>query len=106
MLATIASMRPSAIFGLKWFHIEPDHINVEQRLYRGRIGDPKNSSSSRKVALSQGLQAVIARWKLLFGDSGPEAWVFPSETRITPLRRTIAGGDGLHPSSGPSASDG
>ena len=38
MLATIAGMRPGEIFGLKWQHVETDHVNVEQRVYRRQVG--------------------------------------------------------------------
>lgn len=87
MLATIAGMRPGEIFALKWRHVETDHIEIEQRLYRGKIDSPKTYQSRRSVALSRDLQSAIARWKALSGDPGPEAWVFPSETLKTPLSK-------------------
>ena len=68
-------------------HVEADHIEIEQRLYRGKIDSPKTYQSKRSVALSQSLQSAVAEWKSLFGDPGPEAWVFPSETRKTPLSK-------------------
>jgi integrase len=64
-----------------------DHVQIEQRLYRGKIDTPKTNQSRRSVALSQGLQSAIARWKSLSGDPGPESWVFPSETLKTPLSK-------------------
>jgi integrase len=87
MLATIAGMRPGEIFALKWRHVTEDHIDVEQRLYRGQIDSPKTPKSKRSVALSEGLQSLIAMWSLLSGSPGPEAWVFPSETLKTPLAK-------------------
>ena len=87
MLATIAGMRPGEILDLKWWHVEADHIKIEQRLYRGKIDSPKTYQSKRSVALSQGLQAAVAEWKALSADPGPEEWVFPSETRKTPLAK-------------------
>ena len=87
MLATIAGMRPGEIFGLKWQHVRADHIEIEQRLYRGKIDSPKTNQSKRSVALSQGLQSVIEKWKSFLGNPGPEAWVFPSETLKTPLSK-------------------
>lgn len=62
-----------------------DHVEIEQRLYRGKIDTPKRNQSRRSVALSQGLQSAIARWKSLSGDPGRESRVFPSETLKTPL---------------------
>jgi integrase len=32
MLAMVAGMRPSEIFGLKWQHVKSDHFEIEQRL--------------------------------------------------------------------------
>jgi len=87
MLATVAGMRPSEIFGLKWRHVEADQITIEQRLYRGQIDSPKTPKSKRSAALSEGLQSVIAKWRLLSGSPGPQAWVFPSETLKTPLAK-------------------
>lgn len=87
MLATVAGMRPGEIFALKWKHVEPDHIEIEQRLYRGKIDAPKTNQSRRSVAVSVGLQSAIAGWKLLSGDPEPDAWVFPSEHKRTPLSK-------------------
>jgi integrase len=87
MLATIGGARPGEIFALKWRHVKGDHVEIEQRLYRGKIDTPKTNQSRRSVALSQGLQSAITRWKSLSGDPGPEAWVFPSEALKTPLSK-------------------
>jgi integrase len=85
MLATIAGMRPGEIFGLKWKNMEPDSINIEQRIYRGRVDSPK--TGGRVVALSARLQATVAQWREQSGCPGPEDWVFPSENRDTPLAK-------------------
>lgn len=87
MLATIAGMRPGEIFALRWRHVKPDRVEIEQRLYRGKIDTPKTEKSKRSVAVSLALQSVTARWKSLSGDPGPESWVFPSEKMNTPLRK-------------------
>jgi integrase len=87
MLATVAGMRPSEIFGLKWQHVNPDHIEIEQRLYRGKIDSPKTDRSTRTVAISEGLESAIANWRTLSADPGPDEWMFPSETRKTPLAK-------------------
>jgi integrase len=86
-LATVVGMRPGEIFALKWKHVKPDHLEIEQRLYRGQIDTPKTNRSARTVALSEGLQPAIANWRALSGDPGPEEWVFPSETQETPLAK-------------------
>src|SRR5207245_378604 len=74
MLATIAGMRPGEIFALKWHHVRTEHIEIEQRLYRGKIDSPNTNQSKRSVALSQGLQSKMAEWRLVSGDPGPEVW--------------------------------
>lgn len=86
MLATVAGMRPGEIFGLKWKHEKGDHIEIEQRIYRGKIDTPKNESA-RSAALSEGLKTVVARWRAASGDPGPDAWVFPSENLRTPISK-------------------
>ena len=85
MLATIAGMRPGEIFGLKWQCVKADHLQVEQRVYRGEIDSPK--TGPRSVALSNRLQTLFAEWRAVSGDPGPERWVFPSETLHTPVRK-------------------
>ena len=85
MLATTGGMRPGEIFGLKWKNVEPDSMNIEQRIYRGRMDSPK--TGKRIVALSEGLQATVAQWREQSGYPGPEEWVFPSENRKTPLAK-------------------
>jgi len=86
-LATVVGMRPGEIFGLRWRHVKPDHLEIEQRLYRGKIDSPKGHRSARTVALSEGLHTTIENWRTLSGDPGPEDWVFPSETRRTPIAK-------------------
>ena len=87
MIAIIAGMRPSEIFALKWRHVKGDHLDVQQRVYRGKMDSPKTPRSVRKVALSEGLQRVISRWKSFCIDTSPDAWVFPSENLKTPLSK-------------------
>lgn len=87
MLATIAGMRPGEIFALQWRHVERDHIEIEQRLYRGKIDSPKTNQSKRSVAFSQDLESAITGWKSLSGNPCPDGWIFPSETMKTPLSK-------------------
>ena len=77
MLATVAGMPPGEIFGLKWRHVRADHIQIEQRLYRGQIDSPKTNQSKRSVALSQGLQTAIARWKRSLAIADLRSGCFP-----------------------------
>jgi integrase len=86
-LAIIAGMRPGEIFGLKWKHVKQKHIDIQQRVYRGKVDTPKTVRSVRGAALSQGLQSLISTWRSGSIETDPEAWVFPSEKLTTPLSR-------------------
>jgi integrase len=86
-LAIVAGMRPGEIFGLKWEHVKEDYIHVQQRVYGGKIDSPKTTRSVREVALAEGLQCLMSRWKGMSADSGPSAWVLPSEKLKTFLSK-------------------
>ena len=87
MLALIAGMRPGEIFGLCWKHIAEDHVEVVQRVYRGKIDSPKTTHSRRQVALSGKLHEVIEEWRAVSAPKSPETWVFPSEKPATPMSK-------------------
>ena len=86
-LAVLAGMRPGEIFALKWRRLEAEYADVQQRVYRGDIDSPKSSYSVRWAALSDGLRSAIAEWRSAALDTDPDAWVFPSEKLITPIRK-------------------
>ena len=86
-LAILAGMRPGEIFALTRSRVEGDYADVDQRIYRGRIGTPKTPKSRRWAALGEGLSAWIARWLEMLPDTGPEGWLFPSERIVTPLSK-------------------
>ena len=87
MLAIITGPRPGEIFALQWKHVHKEHLDIQQRLYRGEIDTPKTSHSVRKVALSEGLRAELEEWRSVSIDTRPDAWVFPSETLKTPVAK-------------------
>src|SRR6516165_1027828 len=89
MLATVAGMPPGEIFGLKWRHVRADHIQIEQRLYRGQIDSPKTNQSKRSVALSQGLQTAIARWKRSLAIADLRSGCFPLRRGEPPSQRQL-----------------
>jgi len=86
-LAVICGMRPGEIFGLKWQHVMENHIEVKQRIYRGRLDSPKTTRSERKVGLSNDAKLLFATWKSNSPRTTPADWVFPSEKFKTPLRK-------------------
>lgn len=86
-LAIVAGMRPGEILGLMWGHIKRDHIEIRQRVYRGKVDSPKTVHSVREVALSEGLRDMVDKWKSVSLRTDVDAWVFASETLKTPLAR-------------------
>jgi integrase len=85
-LAIVAGMRPGEIFGLTWGRVGPNYADIRQRVYKGLIDSPKTVQSVRQAALPQDLLIALEHWKGMCVETGPEAWVFPSE-RGTPLSR-------------------
>ena len=86
-LAIFSGMRPGEILALQWKHVQDDHVEVVQRIYRGKIDRPKTRRSARQVALSPGTQQTLQLWRELTSDPGPDAWLFPSETSTHPITR-------------------
>ena len=86
-LGLIAGMRPGEIFGLKWARVEPDYIDIRQRVYRGDLDSPKSVRSVRFAALPDRLLTLIGEWRDISPDASANAWVFPSEKLATPLAK-------------------
>ena len=84
-LAIIGGLRPGEIFALQWKHVQDDHINIQQRIYKGKVDTPKTRRSVRRAAVSEGLQSELAMWRSISACKEPDAWVFPSETLKTPV---------------------
>jgi integrase len=85
-LATLAGMRPGEIFGLKRSVVTGERANVQQRIYRGRVGTPKSHNSKRWAALGDASANWIAEW-LEFLPGAPDGWLFPSERLTTPVSK-------------------
>ena len=52
-------MRPGEILALQWKHVADDHVDVLQRLYRGKLDRPKSERSQRQVALSSRTRTLM-----------------------------------------------
>lgn len=87
-IATRYSLRPGEMLALRRRHVAPDQssVQIEQRIYRGELDDPKNSQS-RAVAVPPRTSALLKEWLDTAVDPEPDAWVFASENRETPLWR-------------------
>src|SRR5262245_13061133 len=46
-LTLFSGMRPGEILALQWKHVADDHVEVVQRLYRGKLDRPKSERSAR-----------------------------------------------------------
>ncbi len=89
-LALFSGMRPGEILALLWKHVAEDHVEVVQRLYRGKLDRPKTERSKRTVALSASTGELLKAWRQQQGPVQPDAWVFPSARPTTPLGRDSA----------------
>jgi integrase len=73
-LALFSGMRPGEILALQWKHVGEDHVQVVQRLYRGKLDRPKTQRSTE--------------WREQRSDRAtPDTWVFPSAKEKTCLGR-------------------
>jgi len=86
-LAILAGMRPGEVFALTRSRVERNYADIDQRIYRGRIGTPKSPKSRRWAAMGDGLCSWIEQWLELLPDRRPESWLFPSERIVTPLSK-------------------
>lgn len=87
VLAIVAGMRPGEIFALTRGRVERQCADIRQRVYRGEIDTPKTVKSKRWAAFGDGLAAWIRQWLQPLPDTGPEAWLFPSERLLTPVSK-------------------
>jgi integrase len=85
--AVLGGMRPGEIFALKRGGVGPTSAEVKERLYRGDIDTPKTEKSVRFVALSEGLSRDLELWLELRPDDNSDAWLFPSERTVKPIRK-------------------
>jgi integrase len=81
-------MRPGEIVAVRIGDVDlaEDCVWIRRRVYRGKLGDPKNDRSKRQAALTLGTKALLQSWMEQRCEAQGEAWLFPSENR-TPLRR-------------------
>jgi integrase len=88
-LAVFAGLRPGEIFGLRRKQLSENSAKIRERIYRGKLDSPKSKKSKREVAFSAGVREDLKDW-LAVSPTGPEDWLFPSETLETPLSKDNA----------------
>lgn len=82
-LAIFAGLRPGEMLALQRRHVAQDRssVEVQQRVYRGEIDDPKNRKA-RTVAIPPRTATQLSEWLDTAVDPAPEAWVFASENKV------------------------
>ncbi|MBM3756259.1 MAG: hypothetical protein FJW38_20000 [Acidobacteria bacterium] len=83
-LASWRGMRPGEIAALQVGDIRDGFVNIERRVYRGVIDDPKTLKGRRKVALGS-LAGLIDEHVATLANAASGAWLFPSENGKTPI---------------------
>ncbi len=87
-LVLIEGIRPGEALALKWGDVQADHLDVQRRVYRGKIDSPKTVRRAEVApALSDATHALLEQWRAASPDVSPDAWVFPSETLRTPIAK-------------------
>jgi integrase len=84
-LAVIAGMRVSEIFGLRRGRVKEGYVEIKERVCKRDVDTPKTAKAVRLAALSAGLQEDLREWLSSSPDTGPDGWLFPSETLTTPI---------------------
>jgi integrase len=87
-LVLIEGIRPGEALALKWGDIQADRLNVQRRVYRGKIDSPKTVRRAEVApALSDATHALLEQWRATAPDASSDGWVFPSETLRTPIAK-------------------
>lgn len=87
-LAIFSGLRSGEMLAIQRRNVAPDgsFVEVEQRVYRGKLANPKNNKH-RTVAVPPRTAVLLVEWLRTAVDPEPNAWVFASENRKTPLWR-------------------
>jgi site-specific recombinase XerC len=90
-MAIFAGFRPGEILGLQRRHVAADgtKVEVEQRVYRGEIDDPKTRPSIREVAVPPRTAVLLQEWLDTAVETGPDAFVFAGESAKPVWRDTL-----------------
>jgi hypothetical protein len=93
--APLAGRRALQILGLQRRHVAADgtKVEVEQRVYRGEIDDPKTRPSLREVAVPPRTAALLREWLETADETSPDAFVFAGESGKPVWRDTLLSGE-------------
>ena len=84
-LAVCEGMRPGEIVALQLGDLRDGIFHVSRRVYNGKIDTPKSKRSRRQVPATATTLALFGQWRELLMNQKADAWLFPSETGITPI---------------------
>ncbi|HEX4769719.1 MAG TPA: hypothetical protein VH351_02745 [Bryobacteraceae bacterium] len=89
-MAVFDGMRPGEIFAIQFGKIRESSVVIDQRLYGStNIDTPKGrkgKNTSRTVGLAPGTIADLNLWRTFLGQEGQTAYLFSSESGVTPLQ--------------------
>ena len=90
-MAILSGFRPGEMLGLQRRHVAADGsaVNVEQRVYRGIIDDPKTDPSRREVAIPPATATLLRDWMESAVGPEPDAYVFAGERGKPVWRDTL-----------------
>jgi integrase len=77
-LFVLCAFRPGDLFALRWRCFLHGGLNVEEAVYRGKLGKPKTKGSVAEVALPKSLAVDLVRWYEASGRPDPDDFIFPS----------------------------
>ena len=79
-LALFSGLRKGEIAALRWNDITLMHVEVDEAVYRGKLGSPKSRKSRRRVAIGRGLSEVLEAWRKQAKFTGADDFVFGIRT--------------------------
>jgi hypothetical protein len=82
-------LRPGDIFAIRLGKIGDNSITIDQRVYEGKLDSPKGrkgKDTTRIVGLTPATASEIELRRSFLQNREADAYLFPSETLVTPLR--------------------
>ena len=73
LLAVLVGMRPGEILALRWGKVDPQMIEIAQRVYRGLPDDPKTERGKRQAALPPDLAQDLSAWREISANTALDA---------------------------------
>lgn len=78
-------LRPGEAMALQVGDCVDGVIHIRRRIYRGDVDTPKTERSKRPIPMTEATATLLKAWIEMIPDTSAAAWLFPSETGVTPL---------------------